>query len=80
MHSVVLNIYDESKTPALLGLLRDLRYVTIAERPAKRPKTHFVDISRTYCDNSIDDEEIDRLFARDKNTNERETPIDFADK
>jgi hypothetical protein len=29
MQSVVLNIYDESKTAALLGLLRDLRYVEV---------------------------------------------------
>jgi hypothetical protein len=29
MKSVVLNIYDESKMAALLGLLRDLRYVEV---------------------------------------------------
>jgi hypothetical protein len=29
MQSVVLNIYDESKTDALLGLLHDLKYVEV---------------------------------------------------
>ncbi len=29
MQSVVLNIYDDSKTDAVLGLLRDLSYVEV---------------------------------------------------
>ena len=29
MRSVVINIYDESKTDTLLGLLRDLSYVEV---------------------------------------------------
>jgi hypothetical protein len=29
MRSVVLNIYDDSKTDTLLGLLRDLSYVEV---------------------------------------------------
>jgi len=37
MRSVVLNIYDDSKTDTLLGLLHDLSYVEIralAQKPA----------------------------------------------
>jgi len=36
MQSVVLNIYDDSKTDTLLGLLHDLSYVevrTLAQKP-----------------------------------------------
>jgi hypothetical protein len=33
MQSVVLSIYDDSKTEAVLGLLRDLSYVEVREMP-----------------------------------------------
>jgi hypothetical protein len=33
MQSVVLSIYDDSKTEAVLGLLRDLSYVEVRKMP-----------------------------------------------
>ena len=37
MKSVVLNIYDESKTNSLLGLLRDLSYVEVSNFVQSKP-------------------------------------------
>jgi len=63
--------------PAALCGYRRLE-VTIRPPAAARPKTHFVDVSRTFLGGSSDDKEIARLFTGDKSTRERGTAVSFA--
>ena len=60
MQSVVLNIYDESKTNSLLGLLRDLSYVEI--RNFDQPQSDDVyDGIPSKLDNDLLQSQIDIL-------------------
>jgi hypothetical protein len=64
MQSVVLNIYDDSKTDALLGLLHDLRYVEVRALAQNPPDDVYAGIP-SKLDDDLLQSQIDVLEKAD---------------
>ena len=60
MQSIVLNIYDESKTESLIGLLRDLHYVEIRGPVQSQPGDVYAGIP-SKLDDDLQQSQLDVL-------------------